>query len=420
MKTTTKFLFICFFSILSGGIMAQTDLLSVSSEDGDFSEYLQTANQIWPPAYPAAANSWFADGVTGGTTTSVRNHNVEPEAPTPAIKNYHSKYHYIQFLMDNGPSGSNYLWRKISGLTSGVTYTFSFYYRMPFVKADHHLKFAVIDDLANIKVNPASDGINTFEGELGASHLQLIAYADSTGLYRKASYTFTVPAGKTVVYASWLRNVTIATTPTYNYRSFLDDMSLVVTPQISTTVPGDALTGFNYNLNVSNGPSSEQSFTVSGTYLQGNVTVTAPASYELSTTSGSGFTTTPLALTPTSGTLASTSVYARLISGLSVGNYNGNISLTAASADTKTVSLSGQVTDLGTGLSGANRTLSIRNINGNIEFSAVAGETVTVYNTLGKQLFNKLSVDGLNSIAINATGLVVVRVGAQTTKLILK
>src|SRR5665647_3178791 len=45
------------------------------------------------------------------------------------------------------------------------------------------------------------------------------------------------------------------------------------------------LTGFTYSFG--SGPSSEQSFTVSGTGLSRDITVTPPANFEISTTPGS-------------------------------------------------------------------------------------------------------------------------------------
>jgi len=221
MKKITKFLLSITISIYSVVTYAQTDLLSSSIEDGDFSEYLTTENQIWPPK--PGADYWAADGYKGGTRTSVRVHNTED----PLLSwNYHSKFHYLQVLMDNGTLGCNYIWRKITGLTPGETYTFSFYYRMTHTLAERSVKFAITDDLANIKVNPNLDGNNTIDGQLGATMFEFASVASTT--YNRASYTFTVPNGKTEVYATWMRNKTIAATPTETVRIFLDDMSLYV------------------------------------------------------------------------------------------------------------------------------------------------------------------------------------------------
>src|SRR5690606_399477 len=92
-----------------------------------------------------------------------------------------------------------------------------------------------------------------------------------------------------------------------------------------------------------NGPSSEQSFTVSGSNLTSDITVTAPANYQVSLTSGEDFEDF-VTLIPADGTVAATTVYVRLNSGLAINTYNGNITVTADDVANKTVALSGSVT----------------------------------------------------------------------------
>jgi autotransporter-associated beta strand protein len=71
-------------------------------------------------------------------------------------------------------------------------------------------------------------------------------------------------------------------------------------------------------------PSSEKSFTVAGTTLTAGVTVTPPAGYEVSTTSGSGYTGSGTAITFGSApTVATTTVYVRLAANAPVsGTYD--------------------------------------------------------------------------------------------------
>jgi len=68
-------------------------------------------------------------------------------------------------------------------------------------------------------------------------------------------------------------------------------------------------------------PSAPQSFTVSGARLTGGLTVTAPTGLEVSLAAASGYATT-LDLTATDGTVAPTTVYARLTATAPLGNYN--------------------------------------------------------------------------------------------------
>ncbi len=114
---------------------------------------------------------------------------------------------------------------------------------------------------------------------------------------------------------------------------------VTVTPTITATPA--TLTGFNYI--VGNGPSGEQTFAVSGSNLTNDILVTAPTNYEVSTTSGGTFTNT-VSLTPTLGTVSSTTIYTRLKASLAVATYNGvQVDLTSTGAATKTVDLSGSV-----------------------------------------------------------------------------
>ncbi len=111
-------------------------------------------------------------------------------------------------------------------------------------------------------------------------------------------------------------------------------------PPVITSAPA-TLTGFTYILGA--GPSAEQTFTVSAVNLTGNLVITGTANYQISTTSGAGF-TSPITLSPTLGTVANTTIYVRLKAGLAAGAYNGEvINITSTGATTKTVTCSGNV-----------------------------------------------------------------------------
>ena len=152
-----------------------------------------------------------------------------------------------------------------------------------------------------------------------------------------------------------------------------------------------------------------------------DVTVTAPANYEISLTSGS-YDVLPLVLTQTAGTLASTTVYVRLKAGLTVATYDESITLTSYGVATHSVALSGKVSDVPTttGFNTSNASLIVSSLNGNIILTAAAGERVEVYNALGQKLLSNITtVEGLNTIAVAAHGVVVVRVGNRVAKLVL-
>jgi hypothetical protein len=87
--------------------------------------------------------------------------------------------------------------------------------------------------------------------------------------------------------------------------------------------------------------SAEQSFTVSGSNLTSNITVTAPTGFEVSTTSGSSFNSF-VTLTPSSGAVASTTIYIRMTASAS-GTPSGNITLASSGVTTVNVPISGTV-----------------------------------------------------------------------------
>ena len=113
-------------------------------------------------------------------------------------------------------------------------------------------------------------------------------------------------------------------------------------PPPTITVNPDAISGFTYV--EGQGPSGEKNATVSGSNLTANITIEAPANYEISQTSGNGYTTS-INLTQTGGTVNETIIYARLKAELPIATYNESIQITSTDADPKTVALNGSVLD---------------------------------------------------------------------------
>ncbi|WP_280158098.1 MULTISPECIES: gliding motility-associated C-terminal domain-containing protein [Flavobacterium] len=119
----------------------------------------------------------------------------------------------------------------------------------------------------------------------------------------------------------------------------VDEVNLTVgTPSSVLTSSVASLTGFSTCTGTA---SADQSFTVSGTLLTGNVTVTAPTGFEVSLSSGTGFGSS--VTIPASGTLAATTVYTRLVSTATAGAKSGNITVASTGATTQNVAASGTV-----------------------------------------------------------------------------
>ncbi len=97
-------------------------------------------------------------------------------------------------------------------------------------------------------------------------------------------------------------------------------------------------------------PSSEQSFTVSGSNLTNNIVITPPTGYQVSTSTGGSFSpTNPITLTQSSGTVATTTIYARFNPTALTDQVGGNIAITSTGATTQNVAVSGEVTNLSVG-----------------------------------------------------------------------
>ncbi|RYU74634.1 beta strand repeat-containing protein, partial [Hymenobacter persicinus] len=153
-----------------------------------------------------------------------------------------------------------------------------------------------------------------------------------------APYTFTANRPGNIRIRVSSTNTVAASNPRLN----LDDISITdytapATPVI--TVTPASLPAFSTTTGT---PSAAQSFTVSASNLTADLTVTAPAGYEVSLSQATGFAAS-VSLTPASGTVASTTVYVRL-TGAASGSFAGNVAVTSAGATTQNVAVTGTVT----------------------------------------------------------------------------
>jgi pectin methylesterase-like acyl-CoA thioesterase len=124
-----------------------------------------------------------------------------------------------------------------------------------------------------------------------------------------------------------------------NYLNSLTNPAAITAP---TVFVNGALATFGQTIG---SPSATQSFLISAMNLTGALTVTPPASYEISSNGGTTWATnaSPLVLTPASGTVASTTITVRLNAG-ATGNYSGNVVASSAGASTVLVPVSGTTT----------------------------------------------------------------------------
>ena len=182
----------------------------------------------------------------------------------------------------------------------------------------------------------------------GSNNL-LLTVDDNTGSYNGnyTFYTYSTSANRAIWYRSDDTNPTPTSSVSVTANSVQYNAQMKVTKVLGSnegylSVSPNNLSGFNAE---GGSASSSQTVTVIGANLQSNVTVTMPNGYEVSTSS-TGTYSTSLTLTPSSGSLRQM-LYVRLTSGITAGNYNGNMTIASGTTST-TVSLSGTVTQ-GTG-----------------------------------------------------------------------
>ncbi|MBV5282676.1 MAG: hypothetical protein JZU53_09630 [Paludibacter sp.] len=114
-------------------------------------------------------------------------------------------------------------------------------------------------------------------------------------------------------------------------------LNSIATINISPVVLG----GFGYIFNF--GPSAEQTFTVNGTSLPDNITITAPTEFEISTTTGIGFVQSITLNRDGSNRVNNVQLYIRLKAGLAIGKYNDKTITLTSSTTTKDITCSGTV-----------------------------------------------------------------------------
>jgi phosphodiesterase/alkaline phosphatase D-like protein/uncharacterized protein YjiK/2',3'-cyclic-nucleotide 2'-phosphodiesterase (5'-nucleotidase family) len=149
-------------------------------------------------------------------------------------------------------------------------------------------------------------GTGAAAGDAPDTYLGSVVPSDATGgTFTASNYTITYVAGNLVVSGSPVINV------------------------------AGALSAFENTYGTASAPGS---FNVSGGNLTGNLTVSAPAGFEISSAAGSGFGAT-VTLSPTSGWVALTPIYVRLAATTAAGSHVGNVSVSGGGATAQSVAI---------------------------------------------------------------------------------
>ncbi|QDK82933.1 hypothetical protein EXU85_31735 [Spirosoma sp. KCTC 42546] len=183
--------------------------------------------------------------------------------------------------------------------------------------------------------------------------------------------------------AVWIRVVALTASTGSGSRptTGLDDFSLSYSPLNNDpriAVSAVSLPGMTYTAGET--PTSSTTFTVAGKNLSPAtpVVVSPSANFEVSTSSSSGFTASPLSLTPAGDGSVNQPIYTRLAAGLAAGPYSGTITVnTTEVASSKSVAVSGTVYPAGaTGPCGISNPIStIRAATDGVVFKATGRVT---------------------------------------------
>ena len=218
----------------------------------------------------------------------------------------------------------------------------------------------------------------------GTNHALTIQLLDENGTV-KSSHTSTKPTSSSYVNDSWsIGDVGYK----FKIKFYLSNTGKGVRLQVpkltyaNIETSTSSITGLDYVYG--SGPSAAKSFTVTGSDLTGNLTVSAPTNFEVSTTSGSGYGSS-VTLTASSGAVSAT-VYVRLASGKAVGSYGSAstyVTVSGGSAASKNVSVQGIVSSAGTSvtLSKAATTNGSFTLSNNGPLNTATAQTITVTGT---------------------------------------
>jgi len=249
----------------------------------------------------------FNLSVASGSSVSIDNCGYTPNT-SPTIYPSKTSLTGFTYAPGNGPSAQQTFNIRASNLTRNLTIT---------PPADYE-----------ISVNSGSSFVAT----------PTITIANSEGLITSTPIYVRLKAGLAI--NNYVENITFTATGATSQYVLLTG-SVVVAP-VTITPSVTTLTGFTYA--EGSGPSPEKSFTISGSNLTAGIVVTAPTGYEISLVSGLYSGATTFTIPQSGGTISTITVYLRLKSGLTVGTYNGNLTLASTGGTTKTIALTGTVT----------------------------------------------------------------------------
>ena len=188
-----------------------------------------------------------------------------------------------------------------------------------------------------------SNFLTSFTSDPGSGNAGYASAPGETKYVTNQTLDVSLASGSSL-YLAWNYSVTSGTTTSNAQALGIDDVSITANGETSNpviTVDPASLTDFSYV--AGSGPSIAKSFSLTGSNLTADLTVSISpdAHFEISATSGGTFGNS-LSYTPTGGSV-STTVYVRMKAGLSPGTYSNDITCASTGATPRTVNCSGIV-----------------------------------------------------------------------------
>lgn len=326
------------FSLLALFVLVVNSLQAQTYYTMSTADYSQTFTS-WS-AYPT---EWNGLAVQGGTTTIPNPTKITAQSTTfvsgtsGGVQNTTAASGNIQFLS--------------TGSFSGTGIVFPFTENSSSTGADLNLDFSartagnISFDLASV-ANSSGNRQGTLRlyysldetnwTQIFGNNLPFVATNNTAG---SAAISIALPAAitnqSTVKFRFYYHNegpvAGSGSRPKISLDNVLVTSSAYSPPSLSYTTTPSPFDNFTTNQGI---PSAVQSIYVTGANLQGDVTITAPAGFEVS--SGSGFGTTAT-LAPSAGSLTNALVEIRIAASAAVGIINGNVTLTSLNATTQTI-----------------------------------------------------------------------------------
>lgn len=155
------------------------------------------------------------------------------------------------------------------------------------------------------------------------------------------SFSFTNSAFVPTAVGVYAASVTFTPTNTTNYNIVTTTVNVTVNPPVNPTiyVNGSSL---NFSSLCINASSASQTYSVSALSLTDNLIISAPTHFQIK--AGAGSWGTNISLTPSSGSISSTTIEVRFAP-TAVGVFTSNITHTSTGGDTKNFSVSGEGID---------------------------------------------------------------------------